>query len=72
MKRQMPNRHDLAPLLKFKKPTLSPKERRLASALTIARAAPRYFSSNIGDNVSTSPILSKPYPVSSGGNSTSA
>jgi len=35
MKRQMPNRHDLAPLLKFKKPTLSPKERRLASALTI-------------------------------------
>ncbi|MEO5851433.1 MAG: alpha-hydroxy acid oxidase [Nocardioides sp.] len=35
MKRQLPNRHDLAPLLKFKKPTLSPKERRLASALTI-------------------------------------
>ncbi len=35
MKRQLPNRHDLAPLLKFKKPVLSPKERRLASALTI-------------------------------------
>jgi len=35
MKRQMPKRHDLAPLLTFKKPTLSPKERRLASALTI-------------------------------------
>ena len=30
MKRQLPKRHDLAPLLKFKKPTLSPKERRLA------------------------------------------
>jgi L-lactate dehydrogenase (cytochrome) len=40
MKRQLPRRqfpraHDLAPLMKFKKPTLSPKERRLASALTI-------------------------------------
>jgi L-lactate dehydrogenase (cytochrome) len=35
MKRQMPKRRDLAPLMKFKKPTLSPKERRLASALTI-------------------------------------
>src|SRR6201991_629377 len=35
MKRQLPKRHDLAPLLKFKKPTMSPKERRLASALTI-------------------------------------
>lgn len=35
MKRQLPKRRDLAPLLKFKKPTLSPKERRLASALTI-------------------------------------
>lgn len=35
MKRQLPKRHDLAPLMKFKKPTLSPKERRLASALTI-------------------------------------
>lgn len=34
-KRQMPRRHDLAPLVKFKKPVLSPKERRLASALTI-------------------------------------
>jgi L-lactate dehydrogenase (cytochrome) len=35
MKRQLPKRHDLAPLLKFKRPVLSPKERRLASALTI-------------------------------------
>jgi len=35
MKRQLPKRHDLAPLLKFKKPTLSAKERRLAGALTI-------------------------------------
>ena len=35
MKRQLPSRHDLAPLLKFKKPVLSPKQRRLASALTI-------------------------------------
>src|SRR6476659_3445607 len=35
MKRQLPKRRDLAPLLKFKKPTLSPKERRLAAALTI-------------------------------------
>ena len=35
MKRQLPKRHDLAPLLKFKKPTMSPKQRRLASALTI-------------------------------------
>jgi len=35
MKRQLPKRRDLAPLLKFKKPTLSPKQRRLASALTI-------------------------------------
>ncbi|WP_460828822.1 alpha-hydroxy acid oxidase [Nocardioides hungaricus] len=31
----MPRRHDLAPLLKFKRPVWSPKERRLASALTI-------------------------------------
>src|SRR6478736_5183270 len=36
MRRQLPKRRDLAPLLKFKKPTLSPKERRLAAALTIA------------------------------------
>ena len=36
MKRQLPKRHDLAPLLKFKQPTWSPKERRLAKALTIA------------------------------------
>ncbi len=35
MKRQLPKPHDLAPLLKFKKPELSPKTRRLASALTI-------------------------------------
>ena len=35
MKRQVPKRRDLAPLLRFKKPTLSPKERRLAGALTI-------------------------------------
>ncbi|GAW50359.1 MULTISPECIES: alpha-hydroxy acid oxidase [unclassified Nocardioides] len=35
MKRQLPKRRDLAPLMKFKKPTLSPKQRRLASALTI-------------------------------------
>jgi L-lactate dehydrogenase (cytochrome) len=35
MKRQLPTRRDLAPLLRFKRVTLSPKERRLASALTI-------------------------------------
>ena len=35
MKRQLPKRHDLAPLLKFKKPELSPKARRLEKALTI-------------------------------------
>lgn len=35
MKRQLPRRHDLAPLLTFKKPTMSPKQRRLAAALTI-------------------------------------
>ena len=35
MKRQVPKAHDLAPLLKFKKPVLSPRERRLAKALTI-------------------------------------
>src|SRR3990170_3589998 len=35
MKRQLPRRHDLAPLLKFKRPVLSPRERRLAAALTI-------------------------------------
>jgi L-lactate dehydrogenase (cytochrome)/glycolate oxidase len=33
--RRLPRRHDLAPLLKFKRPVLSPKERRLAAALTI-------------------------------------
>ena len=35
MKRQLPKRHDLAPLMKFKKPELSPKTRRLEKALTI-------------------------------------
>jgi L-lactate dehydrogenase (cytochrome) len=35
MKRQLPRRHDLAPLLRFRRPVLSPKERRLAKALTI-------------------------------------
>lgn len=35
MKRQLPKRHDLAPLLKFKRPTWSAKERRLTKALTI-------------------------------------
>ncbi|WP_395658997.1 alpha-hydroxy-acid oxidizing protein [Nocardioides sp.] len=35
MKRHVPKRHDLAPLLKFKKPTMSPKQRRLAAALTV-------------------------------------
>jgi L-lactate dehydrogenase (cytochrome) len=35
LKRQLPKRHDLAPLLRFKAPTWSPKERRLAKALTI-------------------------------------
>ncbi len=33
--RQLPKRRDIAPLLKFKKPVLSPRDRRLASALTI-------------------------------------
>jgi L-lactate dehydrogenase (cytochrome) len=35
MKRQLPKRHDLAPLLKFKRPVWSPRDRRLAGALTI-------------------------------------
>lgn len=35
MKRQLPTRHDLAPLMKFKRPELSPKTRRLEKALTI-------------------------------------
>ncbi|QZY29294.1 alpha-hydroxy acid oxidase [Nocardioides coralli] len=35
MKRQLPKRHDLAPLLRFKEPTWSAKERRLARALTV-------------------------------------
>jgi L-lactate dehydrogenase (cytochrome)/glycolate oxidase len=33
--RRLPRRHDLAPLLKFKEPVWSAKERRLAKALTI-------------------------------------
>ena len=48
MKRQLPRRRDLAPLLQFKKPVWSARERRLASALTIedlrrvaARRTPR-------------------------------
>ena len=42
--RRLPRRRELAPLLKFKRPVLSPKERRLAAALTIEdlrRAAKR-------------------------------
>jgi L-lactate dehydrogenase (cytochrome) len=42
--RRLPRRRDLAPLLKFKRPVLSPRERRLAAALTIEdlrRAAKR-------------------------------
>lgn len=35
MKRQVPKLRDLAPLLTFKKPVLSPKQRRLSAALTI-------------------------------------
>jgi L-lactate dehydrogenase (cytochrome) len=35
MKRQLPRRHDLAPLLRFKRPVWSPKRRRLAGALTV-------------------------------------
>src|SRR6478672_5534997 len=35
MKRQLPKRRDLAPLLTFKKPELSPRARRLERALTI-------------------------------------
>ena len=35
MERRAPRPSELRPLLKFKKPTLSPKERRLAAALTI-------------------------------------
>jgi L-lactate dehydrogenase (cytochrome)/glycolate oxidase len=35
MKRQLPSRRDLAPLVRFRQPTWSPKRRRLASALTI-------------------------------------
>ncbi len=35
MKRQLPKRRDLGPLLKFKRVELSPRQRRLTSALTI-------------------------------------
>ncbi len=35
VKRRIPRRRDLTPLLRFKKPVLSPKRRRLASALTV-------------------------------------
>jgi L-lactate dehydrogenase (cytochrome) len=35
VKRQLPKPHDLRPLLRFKEPTWSPKERRLAKALTV-------------------------------------
>ena len=35
MKRRIPRRRDLAPLLRFKEPTWSARERRLAKALTI-------------------------------------
>ncbi len=33
--RRLPRRHDLAPLMRFKRPVLSPTQRRLAAALTI-------------------------------------
>lgn len=35
LRRQLPKRHDLAPLLKFKTPTWSARERRLTKALTV-------------------------------------
>ena len=35
MERHLPRRHDLAPLLRFKEPTWSARERRLARALTV-------------------------------------
>ncbi len=35
MERRLPRAHDLAPLLQFKKPVLSPRQRRLEKALTI-------------------------------------
>jgi L-lactate dehydrogenase (cytochrome) len=35
MKRRIPNRHDLAPLLQVKKPEFNPTRRRLDKALTI-------------------------------------
>ena len=35
VRRRLPRRRDLAPLLRFKEPTWSPRERRLAKALTV-------------------------------------
>lgn len=35
MDRRLPRRHDLAPLLKFRRPVWSPRDRRLAAALTV-------------------------------------
>ncbi|MCD4523488.1 alpha-hydroxy acid oxidase [Nocardioides sp. cx-173] len=35
MRRQLPRRHDLAPLIRFRRPVLSPRERRLVGALTV-------------------------------------
>ncbi|HET9423444.1 MAG TPA: alpha-hydroxy acid oxidase [Nocardioides sp.] len=35
MDRRLPKRHDLAPLMRFKRPVWSPKQRRLAGALTV-------------------------------------
>ncbi|HEY5421223.1 MAG TPA: alpha-hydroxy-acid oxidizing protein, partial [Marmoricola sp.] len=35
MERRIPRAHDLAPLLQFRKPVLSPRRRRLEKALTI-------------------------------------
>jgi hypothetical protein len=40
------------------------------AAATTDLAAVTYFSSSRGESVRTSPILSNPCPVSSGGNST--
>ncbi len=39
------------------------------ASLTTVCAAATYFSMSMGDMVSASPMLSKPKPVSSGGNS---
>ena len=45
------------------------RRRSARPATTIVFAAARYFSSSSGESVSTSPMLSNPCPVSSGGNS---